>query len=70
MKLPITLPDKVYNVLKWVGLIVLPAIGTCYRVIAGAWGLPYSDAVATTLDALGTLIGAIIGVSALSYKSE
>ncbi len=58
------LPDKAYTVLKWAGLIALPALATFYGVVSNAWGLPYTDAIVTTLTALGTLIGALIGVSA------
>lgn len=64
------LPDKVYNVLKWVGLIVCPALGTFYATVGPAWGWPNVEAVKTTALALGALIGACIGVSAMGYTKE
>lgn len=65
-----TLNDKVYNVLKWLAILALPVIGTFYSTIASIWGLPYADEISKTCNALGTLIGALIGVSHLNLKSE
>ena len=64
------LNDKVYKVLKWLALIALPAIGTFYSTIGAIWNLPYTAEVAKTLQALGTLVGILIGVSALNLKPE
>ena len=60
------MPDGVYDVLKWVGLIALPALAVFYSIIAPAWGLPYADQVVLTLNALGVLIGTLIGASQLT----
>lgn len=60
------LPDKLYQVLKWVGLIACPALATFYGVIAPLWGLPNASEVVTTINALGVLIGALIGYSTLT----
>ena len=60
------LPDSVYQILKWVGLIACPALATFYGVVAPLWGLPNVEAVVTTINALGVLIGALIGYSALT----
>lgn len=57
------LPDVVYDVLKWVGLILCPALAVFYGVCAPAWGWPAPDQVVLTLNALGVLIGTLIGVS-------
>lgn len=64
------LPDKVYNVLKWIALIVLPALATLYATIGKAWGLPYIEPICITLTALSTFIGTLIGVSHLAIKKE
>lgn len=62
--------DKVYNILKYVALIVLPALGTFYSVIAGIWGLPYGEQITGTILAVDTLLGALIGVSSSSYNKK
>lgn len=64
------LNDNVYKVLKWLGLIVLPAIATLVKAVFPVWELPYADAIAITCTALGTFIGTIICVSSANLKSE
>lgn len=59
------LPDKVYDVLKWVGLLLLPTLAWLYTSLAGAWGLPYAEEVPFTLNVLGTFVAVLIGASAL-----
>jgi len=62
------LPDSVYQVLKWVGLIACPAIATFVGVVGPVWGMPSVDAVVTTINATGLCIGALIGASAVTAK--
>lgn len=62
------LPGKVYEVLKWVGLIACPAIAAFVGAVFPAWGIPNVDAITLTLNAAGVLIGALIGVSAATSK--
>lgn len=57
------IPDKLYDELKWIGLICLPALAVFYATIAPAWNLPYPDQVVLTLNACGVLIGTLIGAS-------
>lgn len=62
------IPDRLYQVLKWAGLIACPALAVFYGTVAPAWGLPYADQIVVTLNALGTLIGVVIGASQLASK--
>ena len=62
------LPDRLYNWLKWLGLIACPALATFYGVVAPLWGWPAPEAVVTTINAIGVLIGALIGYSAITAK--
>lgn len=64
------LPNKLYDVLKWVGLVLLPALATFLGAVGPAWGLPPIDAIVLTINALGTFIGAVIGVSHVTATSE
>lgn len=64
------LNNKLYDVLKWVALIALPALGVFYFTIAKIWGLPYGAEITATIDALALLIGTLIGVSHLNIKKE
>lgn len=62
------LPDDVYRVLKWLGLIACPALATFVGVVGPVWGMPNVDATVTTINATGLLIGALIGASAITAK--
>lgn len=64
------LNDKVYEVLKWAGLIAFPAIATFIGVIGAVWGWRDTDAIVTTLNAIGVLIGGLIGVSHATAKTD
>lgn len=57
------LPDKIYNLMKWVGLIFLPALATLYSVLAPMWGWPHPLEVVGSINAAAVFIGALIGVS-------
>lgn len=62
------LSDKLYTILKWTSLIALPSIATFIGVIGAVWGWADTDAIVTTINAVGVLIGALIGVSAATSK--
>ena len=62
------IPNSLYQVLKWVGLIACPAIATFVGAVFPAWGIPNVDAIVLTLNSAGVLIGALIGVSAATSK--
>lgn len=64
------LPDRVYDWLKWVALICLPALSTFYGIIADIWNLPYGEQIPRTLTAIGLLIGALIGISQINISKE
>ena len=64
------LSNKVYDVLKWVALIALDALGVFYSTISDIWALPFGDEVLKTCAALSLLIGTLIGVSSIKYKRE
>lgn len=62
------LSDKLYTILKWAALIALPSIATFIGVIGAVWGWADTDAIVTTINAAGVLIGALIGASAATSK--
>ena len=64
------LPNRAYDVLKWLALIVLPALAVFVNTVGPAWGWPHVDAIVTTLNALGILAGALIGVSAIKQRLD
>ena len=63
------LPNKVYDVLKWITLVVIPACATAYVGLAAIWGFPYADAISKTACVLCTLLGALLGISTAEYNA-
>ena len=64
------LKDSLYDLLKWVALICLPAMAVFYFTIAKIWGLPYEAEIPATINAIAVLIGALIGISNKNYNKE
>lgn len=65
------LPDKVYDVLKWVLIIVVPAFITLFSFLAQAWAwdIP-TEAITGTITAIATFVGVCIGISNYNYYKE
>lgn len=60
--------NKTYDILKYIALYVLPALATLILTVGSIWQIPYSEAIAGTVTAIDTFIGALIGISAKNYK--
>lgn len=57
------IPNTVYDLLKWVGLILCPALAALVGAVGPAWGMPNVDAIVLTINAVGVFVGAVIGAS-------
>lgn len=62
--------NKIYDKLKWVALVLLPAIGTLYFALSGIWGLPYGEQIVGTVTAVDTFLGIILGISTSAYNMK
>jgi TRAP-type uncharacterized transport system fused permease subunit len=62
--------NKVYDILKWIAQIVLPALGALYFALAQIWGLPYGEEIVGTITAIDCFLGAILGISNVQYKKK
>ena len=62
------LSNKLYDILKWVALVALDALGICYKTLAGIWGWPFGDEVLATCSAVSVCIGVLLGVSTAQYN--
>ena len=60
--------NKVYDILKWIAMYLLPALGTLYFALAGIWGFPFGEEVVGTITAVDTFLGVILGISSAKYK--
>lgn len=64
------LSNKTYDILKWIALIALDAIGVFYNAVAAIWGLPLGTEILKTCAALSLLVGTLIGISTAEYNKD
>ena len=64
------LNDKLYDILKWIVMIVIPAVTTAYVGLAAVWGWPYAEDVAKTSTVICALLGALLGISTAQYNKD
>ena len=62
--------NKVYDILKWIAQILLPALGTLYFALAGIWNFPYAEAIVGTITAIDTFLEIILGISTAQYNKK
>ena len=62
--------NKIYNILKFIAQIVLPAIATLYLTLASIWSLPFGVQVSGTFMAIDTFLGAVLMISSNKYNKE
>lgn len=60
--------NKLYDILKYVAQIILPACATLYFALAGIWNLPYREEIVGTITAIDAFLGVILGISSANYK--
>lgn len=64
------LPDKVYDWLKWLVVIVLPAIGALYTGLSQIWTLPYAAEIPATITVICAFLGAVLCISTAQYNKD
>ena len=64
------LSNKVYDALKWIVMIAIPALTTAYVGLSGIWGWPYAEKVAKTSAVVCVLLGALLGISTAQYNKQ
>lgn len=64
------LSNKVYDVLKFIAQILLPAIGTLYFALARIWDFPFAEEIVGTITAVDAFLGALLGISTIQYNKD
>lgn len=64
------LESKVYDVLAWIGKIVLPALAVLYGTIGKIWNLPFVEEIPMTIMAVDVFLNALLGISSANYYKE
>lgn len=64
------LPDKIYDIMKWIVVIVLPALGSLWAGLSKIWELPYATEIPATIMVICTFLGAILCISTAQYNKD
>lgn len=62
--------NAIYDKLKWIALILLPALAALYVAVAKYWNLPYPEAISGTIMAIDAFLGAILQISSKNYSND
>lgn len=63
--------NKTYDILAWIGRIVLPSLSVLYATLGKIWNLPYAEQIPLTITAIDVFLNALLGISANNYyKNE
>lgn len=60
--------DKVYDILKWVAMLLLPALAVLVKSVFAIWNIPYGEEISTTIIAVDLFLGTILGISTINYN--
>lgn len=64
------IPDKIYDILKWITMFFLPALAILVKAICSIWGLPYGEEISATIVAINAFLGACLGISTINYQKK
>lgn len=59
--------NKIYDILKRIAQMILPALGTLYFALSQIWGFPCGEQVVGTVTAVDAFLGAVLGLSSAKY---
>ena len=60
--------NRVYDILKWITLVFLPALTTLVGVMLNTFNVGCTDIVLTIMTAVTTFMGAVLGISNINYN--
>lgn len=62
--------NKIYDILKWISVIVVPALVLLINTLGQIWGWVYTKEISMTISAIGVFIGAVIQISSKKYNNK
>lgn len=62
--------NKTYDFLKWLSMVVLPAVAVFYAALAKTWGWPYGPEITATLAAVTAFMGTVLQISSANHKAD
>lgn len=64
------MPNKVYDIVKWLSILLLPAMATLVGTLSTIWGWPHGEQVMLSINAIALFLGAAIGLSTRQYNNS
>lgn len=64
------LSNRAYDIIKWIAIVVIPALGEAYVRLSNVWNLPYGQQINETALVITFLLGALIGISTVQYTKN
>lgn len=62
--------NSTYDILAWIGRIVLPALSVFYATIGKIWSLPFTEQIPLTITAFDVLWNALLGITSTKYFAD
>lgn len=62
--------NKIYDVLKFIAQVLLPAVAVLWVSLGNTWGAPYVDEIGATIMAIDTFLGAVLHISSVNYFAD
>ena len=62
--------DKIYNVLRYIAMIALPALAVFVRAFFPIWGIPYGEEISESIVVINALLGTLLGLSTIGYNKK
>ena len=62
--------DKVFNILKYIAMIALPALAVFVRSFFPIWGIPYGEQISESIVVINALLGTLLGISIIGYNAK
>lgn len=61
------LENSTYDVLAFIGRVVLPALSVLYATLGEIWHLPFTKEIPLTITAVDLFLNSLLGISANNY---
>lgn len=62
--------NKLYDILKYIAQIVLPALAALYAALAGIWGWPYAEGIVGSISAVDLFLGTLLKVKSDAWWAD
>lgn len=64
------LSNEMYDLLRYIADMILPAVGTLYFALSGIWNFPYGEQIVGTITAVVAFLDVVLGISKKNYYTE